>query len=74
MIKLMIFSSLLISRILNVQLFSEYFNLAGFYRMTIPIMFILLPIYLKRAAFSTEYHVVNHEYFRLVDQQTALYQ
>lgn len=74
MVKVWALTAIGISRLISVQIFNEYMTVAGVYRMIIPSMLIILPIILKRTVFSPEYHVVNHEYFRLVDEQTALYQ
>jgi hypothetical protein len=62
------------ARIIQVQLMNEYYTMSGWFRLILPCFLTLAPIFLQRAVTSQEYHIVNHEFFRLAEEQTALYQ
>lgn len=62
------------ARIFQVQFLSEYYTTAGLRRFFWPTVFMFLPVQIYRMVTSPEYHIANHEYFRLVDDHTALYQ
>lgn len=73
-VKISVIGALVVSRITQIQLVNEYFTNANTLRFAIPCFLISVPLFLMRAVTSPEYHIVNHEYFRMTDDHIALYQ
>lgn len=61
------------SRILLVQYSGEYFSNAGWFRLFWPFFLgSLVVIGGIKALLSPEYHIINHEYFRIMSSQMAI--
>ena len=54
------------SRFIAVQVLSDYFSVAAWRRLFWPCFLIIAPSSIYKMVFSPEYHIMNHEYFRLL--------
>lgn len=73
-LKISVLGALLVSRMIQVQIVNQYFTNANTLRFAIPCFLISMPFLIQRIATTPEYHIINHEYFRMTDDQIALYQ
>lgn len=72
-IKLTFLMSLTLSRLFALQYSYEYFTIAGWRRLFFPCFCFLLPSFLRRVVTSSEYQVINHEYYRMLPEEQSLY-
>ena len=61
------------ARFTAVQYFSNYFTWAKVLKMWVPFCGIMIPAMLFNWLTCPEYHIVNHEFFRTMPLQQALY-
>ena len=73
LIKYTIAGALIFSRIMAVQFTSDYFTIGGWKRLVWPCFFLLLPSAIWRMSTTQEYHVINHEYFRMLPDEESMY-
>lgn len=65
-IKLTVMSALVLSRIFTVQHTADYYTTSGWRRMFWPCLAFLVPCCILKMLAAPEYHIVNHEYFRML--------
>lgn len=68
LIKMTIGIGLITSRVLAVQFAVDYFTVAGWRRMFWPAVLTMIPVGIFRALTGPEYHIINHEYFRMLPE------
>ena len=72
-IKLSLFFALALSRVLIVQTSLDYYTTSGWRRLFWPCIIFLTPSFVIKNLVSPEYHIVNHEFFRMLPEEQAKY-
>lgn len=71
-IKYAIVGSLIATRMMGMQKMADYFSVSAWKRLFWPFLFCCLPMGLHYTLLTPEYHIVNHEYFRIMPDQLSL--
>ena len=69
----MLVAALLGSRMLAVQHAADYFTVGLWRRLFYPMAAILIPTSIVKMLTAEEYHIINHDYFRLTPNEVAEY-
>ena len=71
-LKFALSGSILFSRLMQVQWMGEYATLAGWRRFFYPLFMVSLPFCAFKLLIDPSFHIINHEYFRVTNVETAM--
>ena len=72
-IKISIGLAVILSRMLALQGSTDYFTVGTWRKMFIPTLLMFVPVAIYRNLTAQEYHIANHEYFRMLPEEQARY-